>query len=336
MNGRIFNKRIFQALAIPALAVGLGLAGCRSADPPPEAETVLRLKLHDSLSRYERVLVEILELPGDGNVLNILWNSSLALPGSELPSYPLKQLAEKGFIVRIKGFSSGDQLALETRIIYEQGRKTVSYVYVPPLVPRNKLARILPSIGTMSPSFHSDSLDYLMTLPEGTESIRFALTAAFAGARITFDGDSVASGASTKPISVGLSPDSAFVRVTDVVEGKASTLTYKLLLQPTKPAKLSLASITPSVGALSPPFDPEIPAYYLLLPADADSVSFVLSAADVATMTVTFNGMVVFPGEKSKAIVLGPNSPPETAPITVIRGSDRGNYQVTVTRGPLP
>jgi hypothetical protein len=53
----------FRILSFPmALCALLALASCQTEDPP-ETQTLLRVKLNDSLSRYERVLVEVYARP---------------------------------------------------------------------------------------------------------------------------------------------------------------------------------------------------------------------------------------------------------------------------------
>src|SRR4051812_8481647 len=85
-----------------ALPLPIFLGSCQTTDPPP-AETVLWLKLNDSLSRYERVLVEILNRQTT-EVIGTLWDNPLPNPGKDIPGYRLKSLANKPFIVKVTGF----------------------------------------------------------------------------------------------------------------------------------------------------------------------------------------------------------------------------------------
>lgn len=320
-------------LASAFIAAGFMFWGC-STPQAPEPDTVLRLTLNDSLSRYERVQIQLLDLEKDSALVKELWNSPLTAPATQLAlaTHSLKEVSGDAFLVRVRGFSNGDQLALETHIIREKGRTTVTHVAVAPLVPRNRLSKIKPSVGLLSPLFHKDSLEYRVSMPIGVESISFELTAAYSGASISFQGDSVKSGFSTKPVSVGTTEDSCFIRVTDLVGVKASTLTYKLILVPTEPPELLITEITPSAGVLNPPFTPEQTSYNLQLPLGIDSVSFKIHPADPATMTLTFMEKVIFPGEKSPLVIVSDASPGRRISIRVMGGGEEVAYQVAVLR----
>jgi Cadherin-like beta sandwich domain len=313
-------------------ASALWLSACETVDPPP-ADEVLWLKLNDSLSLYDRVQVQILD--SQATAVSTLWNAKLSDPGSNLPGYTLGALAHRPFTIKVSGYRAFGQLALETLINYDgKGKKTVQHTDLPPLRPINGLLSLVPSSGKMSPSFSRDTLNYQVSLPSGVKSISFAMQPENPNASISFDGESVAAGASTQPVNIGDSPDTVQILVTDMSTGVASTRVYSLVLFPTLPPGLYLASLQPSFGTLSPDFTPESQVYTLHLPVDVDTVSFVLTPADAQTMTLFIDHQAIFSGSKSKLFTL--DSTDISVPIEVHRGTQLSYYQVTLTHEEPP
>ena len=103
---------ILLMLAI-SLVLSPVLSGCQTESP--EAETVLWLKLNDSLSRYESVLVQIVDRNDTDKVLATLWNKPLPAPRTDIQPFRLKTLADEDFIVEIMGYQA-QQLALQPDI----------------------------------------------------------------------------------------------------------------------------------------------------------------------------------------------------------------------------
>jgi hypothetical protein len=318
-----------------SLAVALGLSGCQTA-ATPEAETVLWLKLNDSLSRYESVLVQIVDRNDTNNVLATLWNKPLPAPSTDIQPFRLKTLADDDFIVRIMGYLAQGQLALHTQITYDGGKKSVLHKEVPPLIARDKLIKLTPSAGALSPAFNKDTATYTLNIDKD-EVVTFSLAAENASATIAFQGETVASGSPTKAIHVTENTDTLTITVTDPSTSPPSRRTYTITVVPKPPPGLYLGSLVPSAGALRPPFSPETQIYSLLLPAGVDTIAFVVSPADPRTMTMTVAGKAVLPGQRSQTFKIEPNSS-KPVPFEVFRGSESSFYQVTVDlyRAPLP
>ena len=314
-----------------AAALAFLLAGCQTTDPPP-AETVLWLKLNDSLSQYDLVKVELKDRQTD-SVLRVLWNGPLRSPGKDIPGYPLKSLAGKPFIVRVTGYKAAGQLALETLIYYDGGKKSVLHSPVGPLKPVNGLLKLTPSTGTLSPAFNKDSLNYKVTLPAGVSTVTFTMVPENSAATLSFAGDPLAAGATSKAQSVGNTPDTVKVQVTDNSTGAPAMREYTVIIYPTLPPGLYLASIRPTYGSLFPAFTPADQIYTLNLPNSIDTVAFYITPADTKTMTVTINNKALFPGAKSEVfhVDAGMAMPLQ---IFVHRGEESSFYQVTVSRAP--
>jgi hypothetical protein len=322
--------RTFRILfASLAAAMAAFLSGCETTDPPP-AETVLWVKLNDSLSRYDLVIVQVLDYQSN-ELVKTLWNGPLRNPSKDIPGYPLKSLAQKDFVVKVTGYKAMGQLALETLINYVGGTKAVLHTELQPLKPVNGLVMLTPSSGTLGPAFNKDSLNYKLTLPSGVNSVTFVPQAESPSASITLDSQTLASGASSKPITVGTKPDTVDISVTDASTGVSATRNYTVVVFPTLPPGLNLASLKPTAGTLSPPFTPENQIYQLQLPADIDTVAFFLSPSDTKNTTMTIKDKAIFPGAKSQVYHIDPGTP-FPVPITVTRGDEMSFYQVTVVR----
>jgi hypothetical protein len=322
----MFTRIRMPSLLSLAAASLLLFAGCQTEEPP-EAETVLWVRLNDSLSRYERVLVQIVDRNDQATVLGTLWNAVLPAPGSNIPGFPLKNLATQDFIVIVTAYKAGDQLALSTQITYEGGKKSVLHKEVPPLVPLDWLTKFTTSVGALSPAFDKDSLNYVLSADLGT-LVTFTLTPMSASAKLAYDSGSITAGLATKPIQVQSNPDTLSFTVTDSSTGTPSKRTYTVVLRPTLPPGPRLGSIVPTAGALKPDFKPTTTVYSLVLPPGVDSVAFVVTTQD-NRMTMTVSGKALFSGKQSQFFHVEPTSS-LTVPIEVWLGTVSGYYQVTV------
>lgn len=313
-----------------AAAMAFFLSGCQTVDPPP-AETILRVHLNDSLSRYEKVRVQLLDRNDTNKVIAVLHDGVLKNPANEITGYALGILAGKSFIVKVTAFLAQNRLALQTRIFYDAGTKTVRHDGVPPLQSLDWLVKLTPSAGVMSPVFHQDFLNYKVTIPEGITAITLAPQAHFSGAVVSLDGATIPFGASSQPIQIGADSDTVTVLVSDATTGKVSTRAYTLILIPTPPVGLSLATFVPTAGKISPAFEPATLSYRVSLPIGIDTVAFFVTPADPKTMTLTISGLAYFSGKKSQPFTLFSNRS-LIVPIEVKRGSELVYYHITIDR----
>ena len=314
-------------MGMAALALlSLALSGCQTETP--EAETVLWLKLNDSLSRYESVLVQIIARNDTNTVLATLWNKPLRTPASDIQPFRLKTLTDDDFIVRILGYLAQGQLALHTQITYDGGKKSVLHKEVPPIIAKDRLIKLTPSLGELSPAFDKDTASYTLNIDKD-EVVSFSLVAENPSAVMTFEGQTVAPGFPTKAVSITANRDTLTIMVTDPAASPPSKRTYSIIVVPKPPPGLYLGSLAPSVGNLNPAFNPTVQVYSLVLPSGVDTVAFVISPADPRTMTMTFDGKALLPGQRSQTIKIEPGFS-KPVPIEVFRGSESGFYQVTI------
>jgi hypothetical protein len=313
-----------------SLAAILAATGCQTVDPPP-AKSLLSVQLDDSLKRFDSVLVQVFDRDNPSRLLKTLWRGPLTSPASDISGFDMQDFGTDRFIVTIIGFKAGGQAAMQTRIFYAPppDHQSVLHDSVPPLKPRNWLEALKPSVGTLSPGFDPDSLHYQIKMPAKTDSLNFIMIGAYPGASIRLGSETVASGTGTGFVKIGNTPETVLIRVTDTSTGTASTQQYTLVIIPTLPPGVSLATLKPSTGSLVNNFTPDETVYSLYMPPGKDTVSFLAAPADPRTMTVTIDGLAVFPGQQSQVFTVAKGST-YTVSIFVRRGSDVGYYQITL------
>ena len=316
-------------MALAALAfLALALSACQTETLEPE--TVLLLELNDSLSRYDFVLVQILDRNDTNEVLATLWNKPLPKPASDIQPFRLKNLPQEDFMVRILGYlDQGQQLALHTRIDYAGGKQSVAHMEVPPIPGKDRLVKLTPSAGELSPGFNKDTASYILSIEEG-EVVNFSMTAETPSAAMTFEGQTVAPGSLTKAVSITANPDTLTITVSDPAATPPSLRTYTIFVVPKPPPPLHLGSLVPSAGELSPGFTPTNPTYTLMLPSGVDTVSFRASPADPKGMTMTIGGKSVLSGQRSEIFKIEESNSRRII-FQLSRNSESNSYYVFVS-----
>lgn len=312
-------------LSILALALILGVSGCQTEDPV-EADTVLWVRLNDSLSKFSKVLVQIVDHDDSNLVIHTMWNDRLPSPGTDIQGYPLKSLANRAFVVNVMAYLDG-QLALYTQINYEGGKKSVQHKEVPALIARDWLTKLTPSVGNLVPPFHKDSLTYVLDIGKNAV-VSFSMITASSHAITSVDGATVPPGSPSQPITVA-DRDTVPILVTDLSTGTATTRRYNVIIVPAEAPAPALGTLEPSVSKIFPEFSPGNFIYTLVLPKGVDTVTFTITPSDPRTMTMTMGDKAILPGQRSQVFKVqqGANLP---IPIEVFLGTNRAFYQVTV------
>jgi hypothetical protein len=268
--------------AVFLIIAGL-LASCQTEEPPV-GDHVLRLSLADSLSRYDSVIIVILDAADTGKVLESVWAGPLFDP-AHVPPKKLTAAKDKPFIVRITAYSGDDQLALRTWISYDGTHKTVTHDPIPVPVPRFWIRRISPSVGAISPALNQDTLDYQLLLPEGADTLKLDVQPAHERDALLVEADTVKRGAQAKAFSVGNQPRVIPITVTSILGMRRD---YHVTLIPHSPVPVALARIEVIAPArLDPEFDFETTEYGVNLYNGDDSLDMIFYPADPATMTMT-------------------------------------------------
>jgi gliding motility-associated-like protein len=189
----------------------------------------------------------------------------------------------------------------------------------------------VPSLGGLSPAFAASTTSYFIGLASSHTSITLKPTTADPTATVTVNGTAVASGTNSAaiPLAVGNNVISTVVTAGDGVTKVTYTVTVNRAAPPSSNA--NLASITPSLGVLTPAFATGTTAYAVNLANSHTSIQIRFTVAD-ATATVTVNGTTVASGSYSAAISLAVGNNPVTIVSTAQDGVTKITYTVNVNR----
>ncbi len=115
-----------------------------------------------------------------------------------------------------------------------------------------------------------------------------------------------------------------------------TTRTYTVTVTRAASSNAKLASLTPSVGALDPGFNPDSFDYAVAVANAVESIALTPTAAD-ANATITVNGQSVTSGGVSQAIALPVGSTAISVVVTAGDGTTTRTYTVTAMRAqPVP
>lgn len=227
------GRALAGAFALAALSAGaLGLTGCGVLDREPEpGPMILNVSLHDSLSRYDRVAVILFDPADTSRALDTLWNRALSIPSSEISPFTLDPPRD-AFLLKVRGYRSGEQLGVETHILYQAGARKVSHVNLPPMIPFNTLGRLAPTPGALEPAWNPDSMSYRVQLPPGSSSVSLDVLPRYHKAILVIDGMAVPATGTRKSFAVGPAGVTVVIQVTDL----GVTRTYQVALLPPRAA----------------------------------------------------------------------------------------------------
>ena len=130
-----------------------------------------------------------------------------------------------------------------------------------PFLNSNKLSDLIISSGTLSPSFHPDSLTYQAVVLSDTISVTPSVLDTTVS--IAVNNSTVLSSQSSQPISLNLGPNTITITVTSS-DGVMST-SYTILVNRTINTNATLSGLFISHGTLTPSFDSTIIQYSLYL-----------------------------------------------------------------------
>lgn len=291
----------------------LSLCGCQLMEKEQaDAPIVLHLTLHDSLSKFDNVVVVVADGVDTARVIDTLWpNRPLPAP-SQIPSRTLNGVKDP-FLVKVRGYRSAGQLAVETLIFYEAGKKRVVQTVLPPVIPVNTLARLTPSAGgTLEPPFSADVLNYNVMMADKVPNVSFDVIPTYTNkAIVVVAGDTVKPGVPAKVFTVGTTNDTVPILVTDL----GVTRIYRVVIVPPKALRVEVARMEHSVGTLDPAFSPSGDMFNLVVPSTVGSVDLRFWPADPSNQVLYYMGQQTFPGT-TKTVVLA--KPGDSTVLTVV------------------
>jgi PKD repeat protein len=192
----------------------------------------------------------------------------------------------------------------------------------------NNLSNLVPSTGTLSPSFAQATIAYTMTVPFTTSSMTVTPTVADSFSTVTVNAAAVTSGFPSGSIALAVGSNT----ITTVVTAQSGTTkTYTITVTRTAAStNNNLSNLVPSTGALSPSFAQATIAYTMTVPFATASMTVTPTVAD-SFSTVTVNTVAVTSGSPSGSIALAVGSNTITTVVTAQNGTTK-TYMITVTR----
>lgn len=168
----------------------------------------------------------------------------------------------------------------------------------------NKLATLVLSTGSLSPSFNGDQTSYSAAVPFATTQVIVTATAEDPAAQLTINNQAVPNGRPSPAIPLNVGANNIVVVVT---AQNGSTRSYTVVI--TRQANINLASLAVSAGALSPPFNKEVTEYQVNTP-NATTSTTITATIEQAGSTLAINGQPVASGQVFGPVplVVGPNS----------------------------
>ena len=184
----------------------------------------------------------------------------------------------------------------------------------------------------LTPAFDSATLNYTVTVPYSTASMRVTPTKWDPGATIKVNDVAVASGTASAPIS--LNPGVNTITTVVTAQDTTTTKTYTLTVTRSAPStNANLASLEPSAGTLAPSFNSGIISYTATVPYATANLTVTPTAADTLA-TIKVNDVAVTSGTASASIPLSVGANTITTVVTAEDTTTQKTYTLTVTRLP--
>ncbi|WP_195980107.1 cadherin-like beta sandwich domain-containing protein [Clostridium butyricum] len=191
-----------------------------------------------------------------------------------------------------------------------------------------KLKSLVPSTGSLSPSFNSDTTEYTVTVPTTQETIAFTPTAVDNSSTIKVKKITVASGKKSQDIKL----DEGENEIPIVVTNKdGDVTTYKVTVTRTEKFRsANLKSLKLTSGTLSPTFNKGVYQYTTIVENTVSSVG-VTPVAEDANATIEVNGKEIPSGATSPYINLDEGGNVINVTVTDSKGNDN-TYVIMITR----
>ncbi|WP_165958108.1 cadherin-like beta sandwich domain-containing protein [Segetibacter sp. 3557_3] len=166
----------------------------------------------------------------------------------------------------------------------------------------NNLSNLVLSAGSLSPSFSSGTTSYNVSVSSSTTSMTIIPTAEDAAARITVDGNPVASGGTSAPINLNTGNNTITIAVT-AQDQSVKTYTVRVSRTADLSNNNNLVNVLLSAGTLSPSFAAAQTSYTAGVGSSVASIT-VTPTAEHPRAKITVNGSLVSSGSASGPITL--------------------------------
>lgn len=191
-----------------------------------------------------------------------------------------------------------------------------------------KLKSLVPSVGSLSPSFKSDTTDYTITVPTNVDKIAFTPTAIDNSCTIKIKKVAVASGKKSQDISLDEGDNKISITVTSKTGG--STVYTVVVTRTEKFRSADLKSLKLTSGSLSPAFNKGVYEYTAIVENSVSSVG-VIPVAEDAEATIRVEGKKLPSGATSPYISLDEGGNVINVKVTDTKGNEN-TYVIMITR----
>jgi gliding motility-associated-like protein len=192
------------------------------------------------------------------------------------------------------------------------------------------LASLTSSVGTLSPAFGADVLNYAMEVAVNVSSITFTPTSVDPSAAITVNGTTVASGAASAPITLYGGENTVNVTVAPSAGGIAKSYTVVVTRKASNNVTLTALSTDPDykISTITGPADFN---RSITVPFTVTSLRF-LAVTKSPAATMTINGAPHTSGTLSAPIALTSTTQQVNIVVSAQDGLTVGTYAITVIR----
>ncbi|WP_294407088.1 cadherin-like beta sandwich domain-containing protein [uncultured Clostridium sp.] len=191
-----------------------------------------------------------------------------------------------------------------------------------------KLKSLVPSAGSLSPAFNSDTTDYKITVPTTQDKIAFTPTAVDNSSTIKVKKVTVASGNKSQDISLDEGDNKITITVTS--RSGDSTVYTVVVTRTEKFRSADLKSLKLTSGSLSPTFNKGVYEYTAIVENSVSSVG-VIPVAEDAEATIRVEGKKLPSGATSPYISLDEGGNVINVTVTDTKGNEN-TYVIMITR----
>ena len=234
---------------------------------------------------------------------------------------PIKVNGQSNSVVKLDGGRNVIKLTVTSNSISKV------YVLVINKISEPRLKTLVPSVGSLSPAFDSETQDYTVVVPTTTTKISFTPTAADNSSTIKVKKSTVTSGKKSGEISL----DEGDNKIPITVTNQYGSYTYNIIVTRTEQFRsTALTGLRLSSGSLSPAFNKGVTEYTAVVENSVTSVSVTPTAED-KNATIKVEGKVVPSGASSSKISLDEGG--NTITVVVTDTKDRKTtYTINITR----
>lgn len=217
-------SRMFRIASVPILLlICLFLLPRCHVDGAPSEEKYVTVRLNDSLSKYAKLEVLVLEAGDTSKVVGTVFTGRMENP-ADIPAYRLDAGETREMAVRVRGYDTDGKLVMDILISKASGRQTVVSVLPAPIIvpdtikdvplPSVRLASLAVSPGVLEPAFDSSVNDYVVRLAYEQTSIVLVATPANPAAAVRIEGAKPSDGFVSEPQDLLVGDNEILVRVT--------------------------------------------------------------------------------------------------------------------------